>query len=113
MGDNKACKVVGKGKVLIKLQNENQWILNHVGNISNLRRNLISGGQVDDEDCTTTLTRKLWKVTKGSLVLGKGEKIGTLYLCTSDVCFNIALASTNADIVLSHHKLKHMGEKGM
>ena len=26
LGDDKACKVVKKGKVLIKLQNGNQWI---------------------------------------------------------------------------------------
>ena len=43
--------------------------------------------------------RKSWKVIKGPFVWAKGEKFGTLYLCTSNVCSNITLASTNADIV--------------
>ena len=29
----------------------------------------------------TILIDKAWKVTKGALVIAKGEKVGTLYLC--------------------------------
>ena len=44
LGDDKACQVVGEGKVLTKLQNGNQWVLNHVRHIVDLRRKLISTG---------------------------------------------------------------------
>ena len=42
LGDDKACKVVRKGKALIKLQNKNQWMLNHIRHILDLRINMIS-----------------------------------------------------------------------
>jgi hypothetical protein len=54
-----------------------------------------------------------WKVTKGSLVMGKREKVGTLYLCIGNVDSSISLASTGADTTLWNHRLGHMSEKGM
>ena len=42
---------------------------------------MISIGQLGDEGCVTNFTDKTWKVTKGALVIVKGEKVGTLYLC--------------------------------
>ena len=47
------------------------------------------------------------------MVLAKGEEIDTLYLCTSNVYSNIALASTNLDTILWHCRLGHISEKGM
>jgi hypothetical protein len=43
-------------------------------------------------------TYKVWKVTKGSLVIAKGEKVGTLYLCNGNVDSSISLASIGVDI---------------
>ena len=39
--------------------------------------------QLGSEGFVTTFTDKTWKVTKGALVIAKGEKVGTLYLCNS------------------------------
>ena len=55
----------------------------------------------------------MWKVTKGSLVIEKGENASTLYLCTSNVDSSISLASTRVDTTLWHRMLGYMGEKGM
>jgi len=55
----------------------------------------------------------VWKVTKRPLVIAKGEKAGTLYLCTINVDPSISLASTGVYTTLCHHMLRHMGEKGM
>jgi hypothetical protein len=60
-----------------------------------------------------TFIDKAWKVIKGSLVMEKGEKVGTLYLCTGNVDSSISLASTGVDATLWHHILGHMSEKGM
>ena len=46
LGDDKAYNIVGKGKVLVMLQNKDQWMLNHVRHILDLRRNLISSEQL-------------------------------------------------------------------
>ena len=83
LGDDKPCKIVGMGKVLVKQQNGNQWLLKEVRHVPDLNKNLISTGQLGSEGCVTTFTDKAWKVAKGALVIAKGEKVDTFYLCTS------------------------------
>ena len=61
----------------------------------------------------TTFTDKAWKVTKGALVIAKGEKVGTLYLCNGISNSVNALNSKGADAALWHHRLGHMSERGM
>jgi hypothetical protein len=69
LGDDEPCQVVGMGKVQIKKKNGNQWLLKEVAHIPNLRRNLISTGQMASKSCISTFTDKAWKVSKGSLVM--------------------------------------------
>ena len=80
--DNEPCQIVGKKKIKIKLQNGNPWLLHEVRHVPRLSGNLISTGQLSDEGCVVTFNDKNWKVSKGSLVVEKGVKVGTLYLCT-------------------------------
>ena len=69
-------------------------------------------------------TDNVWKVTKGSLVIAKRAKVGTLYLCTGNTYStlvatnidNIVKATINVAItylVVWNHRLGHMSEKGM
>ena len=100
-----------KGKVKIKLQNGNHWLLH----VPQLIRNLISTRKLTDEGCVVTFNYKNWKVSKGSLVVAKGVKVGTSYLCTSHIvpstlivsekneCLGIidaVIATVNSDIAL-------------
>jgi hypothetical protein len=101
------------GKVKIKKMNGNQWLLKEVRHVSDLRKNKFSIGQLASEDCIYIFIDKMWKVTKGSLVIEKGEKVGTLYLCTGNIDSSISLDSTRVDTTLWHHRLGHMSEKGM
>ena len=94
LGDDKPLDIVGKGKVLIKLENGNQWLLKEVKHVPGLRKNLISTGWLGSEGCVSTFTDKTRKVTKGALVVVKGEKVGALYLCKGNIDSSIALAST-------------------
>ena len=68
---------------------------------------------MDDEGNTVTITISQWKVTKGALIVAKGEKIGTLYLCTNKVNPSMCVASTRVYVSLWHQRLGHMSEKGM
>jgi hypothetical protein len=88
-------------------------LLKEVRHVPDLRKNLISRGKLASEGCISIFTEKVWKVTKGSLVIAKGEKVGTLYLCTSNTDSSIYLASTGVDTRLWNHRLGHMREKGM
>jgi hypothetical protein len=82
LGDNEPCQIVRKGWIKINFYNGNHWLLHEVRHIPRLSRNLILVGKIDDEGCLVTFSDKNWKVTKGALVVAKGVKVGTLYLCT-------------------------------
>jgi hypothetical protein len=71
LGDDTPCKNVGMGKVKIKQRNGNQWLLKEVRHVPNLRKNLISTWKLSSEGCISIFTDKMWKVTKGSLVIAK------------------------------------------
>jgi len=77
------------------------------------QKNIISTGQLGGEGCITTFTDKTWKVTKGSLVIAKGEKVSTLYLCNGISNSVNSLTSTGEDTTLWHHRLRYMSENRM
>ncbi|RVW54404.1 Retrovirus-related Pol polyprotein from transposon TNT 1-94 [Vitis vinifera] len=66
--------------VRISLPNGSVWLLEKVRHIPDLRRNLISVGQLDDEGHAILFVGGTWKVTKGARVLARGKKTGTLYM---------------------------------
>ena len=54
LGDDEPCKIVGKGKVRIKLNNGIEWLLKDVRHIPAMKINLISTGQLGDISCLST-----------------------------------------------------------
>ena len=67
LGDDKPCKIVGMGKVVVKQQNGNQWLLKEVRHVPDLKKNLISTGQLGSEGCVTTFQIKLGRSPKEPL----------------------------------------------
>ncbi|RVX00309.1 Retrovirus-related Pol polyprotein from transposon TNT 1-94 [Vitis vinifera] len=102
----------GSGKRPISLPNGSVWLLEKVRHIPDLRSNLISIGQLDDERHALLFVGGTWKVTKGARVLARGKKTGTLYM-TSCLRDTIAVVDASTDTSLWHHRLGHMSEKGM
>jgi hypothetical protein len=94
LGDDATCRSFGMGKVKINQRNGNQWLLKEVRHVPDLRKNIISTGKLESEGCISLFIDKLWKVTNRSLVIEKGEKVGTLYLCIGNIDSSISLAST-------------------
>ena len=82
------------GKVHIKLNNGNEWMLKDVRHIPAMKRNVISIRKLGDNDCLYTFGKTWWKVTKRSLVIEKGDRIGTLYFYPYNTDYSIFLAST-------------------
>ena len=76
------------GKVHIKLINGNEWFLKYVRNIPAMKWNLISRGKLGDSCCLSTFEKTWWKITKGALVITKGDRIGTLYLFTHNTDYS-------------------------
>ena len=94
------------------LPNEFVWLLEKVRHIPDLRKNLISVGQLDDERHAILFVGGTWKVTKGARVLARGEKTGTPYM-TSSPTDTIAIAKASTDTSLWHRRLGYISEKGM
>ena len=100
------------GDIRILLPNGSIWLLEKVRHIPDLRRNLISIEQFDDEWHAILFVGGTWKVTKGARVLNRGKKTGTLYM-TSSPRDTIAVADVNTDTILWHRRLGHMSKKGI
>ena len=112
LADGSALDVVGIGNIRILLPNGSVWLLEKVRHIPELRRNLISIGQLDDEGHAILFVGGTWKVTKEVRVLARGKKTGTLYM-TSSPRDTIAVVDGSIDTSLWHRRLGHMSEKGM
>ncbi|GKA17481.1 retrovirus-related pol polyprotein from transposon TNT 1-94 [Tanacetum coccineum] len=80
---------------------------------SGLKRRLISIGRLDEEGYHVGFGDQQWKVTKGSLVVARGNKHGSLYMVEvlSDG-INVTISS-RGNAALWHQRLGHMSEKGM
>ena len=112
LADGTTLDIVDMGDARILLPNGSVWLLEKVRHIPDLRRNLISIGQLDDEGHAILFVGGTWKVTKGVRVLACGKKTGTLYM-TSSLRDKIAVAEASTDKSLWHCRLGHMSEKWM
>ena len=81
------------------LPNGSVWLLEKVQHISELRKNLISVRQLDDERYAILFVCGTWKITKGARVLAREKKTGTLYI-TSSLRDTIAVADASTDTSL-------------
>jgi len=77
-----------------------------VRHVPDPKKNIIYTVQLGGEGCVTTFTNKTCKITKGALVIAKGEKIGTLYLCNSISNYVNSLTSIGQDTTLWNHRLR-------
>ncbi|KAK2997398.1 hypothetical protein RJ639_024918 [Escallonia herrerae] len=108
------CSIVGKRKVKIKLSNGGTLVLKDVRHISELQKNLISISGLDRKGYFMAFGEKQWKVIKGSMVVTRGERVGTLYTLSGTRNHSISLAFTENQITtLWHHRLGHLSESGM
>ena len=73
-------KAIGIGDVRLETKNSTILILKNVKHIPDIRLNLISVGKLDDEEFRHTFGGDLWKLTKGVMVVARGEKCASLYV---------------------------------
>ena len=113
LADNKTLDITGVGDVSVKTTLGTNWILKDVKFIPNLKRMLISVGQLDDEGHRIEFGDGQWKVTKGSMVIVRGRKRGTLYMVEVTDSEVNAVEEDEKTSTLWHQRLGHMSEKGM
>ena len=58
MGVDEPCKIVGMGKVHIKKNNGNEWLLKYVRHIPDMKRNMISIGKFGERSVCLCLEKR-------------------------------------------------------
>ncbi|KAK2976102.1 hypothetical protein RJ640_009534 [Escallonia rubra] len=91
--------------------------LGDVRYIPDLKKNLISLGTLDSIDCSISIKGGVMKVSKGAMVIMKGQKIGNLYKLIGNTVIGGASVSThvgssNDNSELWHKRLGHLSEGG-
>ncbi|GJT83996.1 retrovirus-related pol polyprotein from transposon TNT 1-94 [Tanacetum coccineum] len=76
LGDNRACAIMGIGKVRVQMKDGSSFLLENVRYILDLKRNLISLGTPDRKGYTVKLQNGRVKVIKGSLMFLSGTMKG-------------------------------------
>ncbi|KAL4573166.1 hypothetical protein LXL04_019963 [Taraxacum kok-saghyz] len=113
LADNNTLDITGVGDVSVKTTLGTNWILKDVKFIPDLKRMLISVGQLDDEGHQIEFGDGQWKVTKGSMVIARGRKRGTLYMVEVTNSEVNAVEEDQKTSTLWHQRLGQMSEKGM
>uniref|UniRef100_M0ZNZ1 Hypothetical retrotransposon n=1 Tax=Solanum tuberosum TaxID=4113 RepID=M0ZNZ1_SOLTU len=80
MGNNHEVAVLGIETVCLESNNGSKLVLNNVKHTSDVRLNLISVGYLVDEGYVNTLGAGQWKLTRGSMVVARGDKLSNLYV---------------------------------
>ena len=93
-------------------------VLSNVRHVPDLRKNLISLGVLDDLGYSYSSKGGIMKVTKGALMVMKGQKISTLYRLIGNIVVGRVVVTTSVessidDTKLWHMRLGHIGERGM
>ncbi|KAG8482894.1 hypothetical protein CXB51_024220 [Gossypium anomalum] len=119
MGNNASCKIIGVGTIKVKMFDGVVKTFSDVRHVPELKRNLISLSTIDSKRYIYTAENGVLKISKGSLVVMKGQrKTAKLYVMQgSTVTGDAAVASSSLsddDITkLWHMRLGHMSENGM
>ncbi|PKI37165.1 hypothetical protein CRG98_042444, partial [Punica granatum] len=83
MGNGQSCKIVGIGDVCLETELGCKLLLKKVRHVPEIRLNLISTGQLDDEGHSNEFSNGRWKLSKGSLIVAGDRSLsGALYFVT-------------------------------
>nr|GEV32699.1 retrovirus-related Pol polyprotein from transposon TNT 1-94 [Tanacetum cinerariifolium] len=78
LADDMILDIAGVGDIVLKTSFGKSWTLKDVRYIPGLKRRLISVGQLDEKGYHVGFGDQQRKVTKGSLVVARGNKLGSL-----------------------------------
>ena len=109
MGDNGACKIADIGSVCLTTSSGCRLILRDVRHVPDIRLNLISIGRLNDEGYYNgSFQNDMWKFCKGSLIVARAQKQGTLYMMHVRLCKSKMNVAANSSGELGHKRLDHM-----
>lgn len=113
MGNHVTSKIVGIGEVILLTENGNKLVLKEVRHVPEMRLNLISAGKLDDAGMNNQFGGGKWKLSRGSMVVARGRKEGSLYITHGKLCKGEINVAQEESKELWHKRLGHMSEKGL
>jgi hypothetical protein len=128
LGNDSTTKIIGKGRVKLRLIDGRIRTLPSVLHIPGMARNLISVSKMEDAGIRTIFEKGTCRMVRGAMVLMRGVRFGTLYKllgstisdeCNSSIVPDIEVEEERTPTVsgekamLWHQRLGHIGEKGL
>jgi hypothetical protein len=128
LGDDSIGKIMGRGRVKLLLKDGRSRTVPGVLHIPKLARSLISVSKLDDAGVDTVLGKGTCKMARGTMVLMRGVRCGTLYKLLGSTYTNGCNSSfipeqTNKEdktntvpekkTMMWHQRLEYIGEKGL
>ena len=104
-------KIVGMGEVCFETNMGCKFTLKDVRHVLDLCLSLMSGFSLDKQCYENHFGKGKWKLTKGSLVVVKGETCCTLCKTQGKVCNDELYVIEGISLELWHKRLGHMSEK--
>lgn len=114
MGNSETSRIVGIGDFWLQTNAGSRLLLKNVRHVPDIQLNLISVGMLHDDGYTSHFFDGKMKLSKGSLLVAKGEKQRTLYSTQA----RLIKGDTNAierssSIELWHKRLGHISKKNL
>jgi hypothetical protein len=128
LGNDSTTRIIGKGRVKLRLIDGRIRTLPGVLHIPGMARNLISVSKMEDVGVRTIFEKGTCRMVRGAMVLMRGVRFGTLYKllgstisdeCNSSIVPDIEVEEERTPTVsgekamLWHQRLGHIGEKGL
>ncbi|RDX88624.1 hypothetical protein CR513_29762, partial [Mucuna pruriens] len=112
MGNDGVTKVIGVGDVCLQTNTGMQLWLRGVKHAPDVHFNLIFVHMLDDGGYDNHFGHGKWKLTKGNLVVARGERISKLYW-TKTLVAKDSVNVMDMEASLWHVRLNHINEKGL
>ena len=106
------CKTVGIGNICMRMFDGPVRTLMNVRHVPNLKKNLLSLGALEARGYKFFAADEAIKVTKGSMMILKGERIAKLYKLTRIIIISDASATTKKKDTtrIWHMRFEHISE---
>ncbi|RDY03371.1 hypothetical protein CR513_13054, partial [Mucuna pruriens] len=112
MGNDGVTKVISVGDVSLQTNTGMQLCFREVQHALDIRFNLISVHMLDNGGYDNHFGHGKWKLTKGNLVVARGEKFFKLYW-TKALVAKDSVNAMDMEASLWHRRLSHISEKGL
>ncbi|KAH9698871.1 Integrase catalytic domain-containing protein [Citrus sinensis] len=116
MGNNAVCKIVGIGNVNLKLHDGTIRELREVRYVTELKRNLISLGMLDQMGLSIKLESGELRISNGDGLVMKGYKRNGVYVLNGEAITGVSgvsISSSCDNTLLWHLRLGHMSLRGL